>query len=116
MHAYGTNGIITEVEMPLAAKYDWVDVIVGFDNFDAASPMRWRSAQQDGILKKLVTAVAAPAPHGYFLRHKSLIPEGTSVVLAMIAPHSLDAFHAFTAPVQARQGAARFQPCLRRRR
>ena len=30
-HAYGTNGIITEVEMPLAAAYDWVDVIVGFE-------------------------------------------------------------------------------------
>ena len=29
-HAYGTNGIITEVEMPLAPAYDWVDVIVGF--------------------------------------------------------------------------------------
>ncbi|TIT58124.1 MAG: FAD-binding oxidoreductase, partial [Mesorhizobium sp.] len=23
MHAYGTNGIITEVEMPLTASYDW---------------------------------------------------------------------------------------------
>ncbi len=29
-HAYGTNGIITEVEMPLAPAYPWVDVIVGF--------------------------------------------------------------------------------------
>ena len=36
-HAYGTNGIIIEVEMPLTAAYDWVDVIVGFDSFmDAA--------------------------------------------------------------------------------
>ena len=37
VHAYGTNGIITEVEMPLTARYDWVDVIVGFDSFDAAA-------------------------------------------------------------------------------
>jgi FAD/FMN-containing dehydrogenase len=38
IHAYGTNGIITEVEMPLAPAYDWVDVIVGFDDFmDAAA-------------------------------------------------------------------------------
>ena len=36
-HAYGTNGIITEVEMPLAAAYDWVDLIVGFDSFEAAA-------------------------------------------------------------------------------
>jgi hypothetical protein len=42
-HAYGTNGIITEVEMPLTAAYDWVDVIVGFDTFidAAATAMRW---------------------------------------------------------------------------
>ena len=26
-HAYGTNGIITEVEMPLTAAYEWIDVI-----------------------------------------------------------------------------------------
>ncbi|RUW86692.1 FAD-binding oxidoreductase, partial [Mesorhizobium sp. M8A.F.Ca.ET.023.01.1.1] len=32
-HAYGTNGIISEVEMPLTAAYDWIDVIVGFDAF-----------------------------------------------------------------------------------
>ena len=37
MHAYGTNGIITEVEMPLTASYDWVDVIVGFDGFMGAA-------------------------------------------------------------------------------
>jgi FAD/FMN-containing dehydrogenase len=36
-HAYGTNGIITEIEMPLAPAYDWVDAMVGFDSFDAAA-------------------------------------------------------------------------------
>ncbi|MDZ7909351.1 MAG: FAD-binding protein [Gemmobacter sp.] len=29
-HAYGTNGIITEIELPLAPAYDWVEVFVGF--------------------------------------------------------------------------------------
>ncbi len=96
VHAYGSNGVITEVEAPLAAKYDWVDVIVGFDSFDAAVSYAIALGEQDGILKKLVTAVAAPAPHDYFLRHKSLIPAGKSVAILMIAPHSLDAFRAFT--------------------
>ena len=41
-HAYGTNGIITELEMPLAPAYDWVDVIVGFDDFEAAARLRRR--------------------------------------------------------------------------
>ena len=26
-HAYGTNGVITEVEMPLAPAYPWVELI-----------------------------------------------------------------------------------------
>ena len=60
VHAYGTNGIITEVEMPLTARYDWVDVIVGFDGFDAATAYALALGEQDGLLKKLVTVVAAP--------------------------------------------------------
>ena len=96
VHAYGTNGIITQVEMPLAPRYDWVEVIVGFDGFEAATAYALALAEQDGILKKLVTVVAGPAPHAYFLRHRSLIPERMSVVLIMVAPHSFDAFEAFT--------------------
>ena len=42
-HAYGTNGIITEIEMPLAPAYDWVDAIVGFDRFDQAASYAQRA-------------------------------------------------------------------------
>jgi FAD/FMN-containing dehydrogenase len=98
VHAYGTNGIITEVEMPLTARYDWADVIVGFDSFDAAAAYALALGEQDGILKKLVTVVAGPTPHDCFLRHRALIPQGASVVILMIAPHALDAFEAFTGP------------------
>jgi FAD/FMN-containing dehydrogenase len=98
VHAYGTNGIITEVEAPLTARYDWVEVIVGFDRFDAATAYALALAEQDGILKKLVTVVEGPAPHDYFLRHRALIPKSASVVILMIAPHALDAFEAFTRP------------------
>src|ERR1700678_2051021 len=98
VHAYGTNGIITEVEMPLTAAYDWVDVIVGFEAFDAAMNYAMALSQEDGRLQKLVTGVASPAPHDFFLRHRSLIPKGQSVVILMIAPHALDAFRAFTRP------------------
>ena len=98
VHAYGTNGVITEVEMPLAPTYDWVEAILGFDSFDAAAAYALALGEQDGILKKLVTVVAAPAPHEYFLRHRAFIPAGKSVVLAMIAPHAMDAVEAFTRP------------------
>ncbi|MEW9805127.1 FAD-binding oxidoreductase [Mesorhizobium sp. ZMM04-5] len=95
-HAYGTNGIITEVEMPLTAAYDWVDVIVGFDSFMGAARFGNALGCQDGLLTKLITPIAAPVPQLYFKRHQKFFREGQSVCLVMVAPHSLDAFLAFT--------------------
>ena len=95
-HAYGTNGIITEVEMPLAASYDWVDVIVGFDDFMGSACYGNALGCQDGLLTKLITPIAAPVPQLYFKRHQKFFREGQSICLIMVAPHSLDAFLAFT--------------------
>lgn len=95
-HAYGTNGIITEVEMPLTAAYDWVDVIVGFDSFMGAARYGNALACQDGILTKLITPIAAPVPQLYFKRHQKFLREGQSICVVMVAKHGLDAFLAFT--------------------
>ncbi|KQU77667.1 FAD-linked oxidase [Mesorhizobium sp. Root102] len=95
-HAYGTNGIITEVEMPLTAAYDWVDVIVGFDGFMEAARYGNALACQDGILTKLITPIAAPVPQLYFKRHQKFLREGQSICVVMVARHGLDAFLAFT--------------------
>ena len=95
-HAYGTNGIITEVEMPLTAAYDWVDVIVGFDSFMGAARYGNALGCQDGLLTKLITPIAAPVPQDYFKRHQRFFRPGQSICLVMVAPHSLDAFLAFT--------------------
>lgn len=96
-HAYGTNGIITEIEMPLAPAYDWVDAIVGFDTFGQAAAYANQLARQDGILTKLISVVSAPCPFDYFKRHQKFLKEGQSVVLVMVAAHSYDAFCAFSA-------------------
>ncbi|WP_027051293.1 FAD-binding oxidoreductase [Mesorhizobium erdmanii] len=95
-HAYGTNGIITEVEMPLTAAYEWVDVIVGFDAFMDAARYGNALACQDGILTKLITPIAAPVPQLYFKRHQKFFREGQSICVVMVARHGLDAFLAFT--------------------
>ncbi len=94
-HAYGTNGIITEVEMPLTGAADWVDVIVGFRSFAEAACFGNALGEQDGILTKLIAPVAAPIPHAYFLRHRAFLPRDGSVVLVMVAAHALDAFRTF---------------------
>lgn len=90
-HAYGTNGIITEVEMPLATAYDWVDAIVGFDDVNAAAAFADTLGRQDGILLKNLAVVAAPLPHDYFLRHQKFIRRDQSVVLIMAASFAMDA-------------------------
>jgi FAD/FMN-containing dehydrogenase len=95
-HAYGTNGIITEVEMPLTSAYDWVDVIVGFGSFMDAARYGNALACQDGLLTKLITPLASPVPQLYFKRHAKFLAEGMSVCVCMVAPQSLDAFLAFT--------------------
>nr|WP_306269124.1 FAD-binding oxidoreductase [Pararhizobium sp. IMCC3301] len=104
-HAYGTNGIITEVEMPLGPAYDWVDVLVGFEPGDAEGFSGWMDAVrfgnelglQDGILKKNIAPVQAPVPQRYFRRHSKFIEDGQSVCICMVAPFAMDAFSTFVA-------------------
>lgn len=92
MHAYGTNGIITEVEIPLDASYEWVDVIVGFDDYMKAVRFANRIANEDGLLLKELSTVAAPVPFDYFLRHRKFLQREHSVALLMIAPHAIEPF------------------------
>jgi FAD/FMN-containing dehydrogenase len=90
-HAYGTNGIIAEVEVPLAPAYEWVDVLLGFDGLERAAAAANQLGEQDGLLIKQLAVIAAPAPHDYFLRHRRLIPRDRTVVALMVARHALDA-------------------------
>jgi len=92
MHAYGTNGIITEVEMPLDAAYEWVDVIAGFDDYMKTVRFANLLANQDGLLFKEIATVAAPVPYDYFLRHQKFLKREHSVALLMVAPHAMGPF------------------------
>lgn len=94
-HAYGTNGIIVEAEMPLTEAHDWIDVMVGFDDFIEAAQFSELLARQDGILLKELSPCAAPIAQDYFNRHKPYIREGQSVVLIMVAPVSVEALALF---------------------
>ncbi|MEM8813151.1 MAG: FAD-binding oxidoreductase [Pseudomonadota bacterium] len=94
LHAYGTNGVITEVEMPLTASYDWLDVIVGFDTFADAAEFGNLVANADGLLTKEIAPIAAPVPYDYFLRHKKFLRKDQSVCVLMVAPFAMTAFEA----------------------
>jgi FAD/FMN-containing dehydrogenase len=94
-HAYGTNGIITEVEMPLCPAYAWVDVILGFDSLRAATEFANAAGEQDGLLLKELAVVAAPTPHDHFKRHQKYLPREKHLVMAMVADFALDPYLAF---------------------
>ena len=89
--AYGTTGIITALEMPLAPAQPWIDVVVAFDDFLAAVEFGREAALSDGIVKKLLSPITWPLP-SYFGALKSCCPEGKSIVIAMIAEGSLENF------------------------
>jgi FAD/FMN-containing dehydrogenase len=89
--AYGTTGIITALEMPLAPAWPWVDVVVAFDDFMAAVEFGHAAALADGIVKKLLSPITWPLP-SYFGALKSCCPEGKSILIAMIAAPSLESF------------------------
>ncbi len=87
-HAYGTTGIITEIEMPLTPLWPWRDVVVAFDDFLDAGLFAFALGAADGIVKKLVTPVAWPIPK-YFPRLNTILPEGKHIVICMIAEGSM---------------------------
>jgi FAD/FMN-containing dehydrogenase len=89
--AYGTTGIITALEMPLAPAWRWIDVIVSFDDFLEAVTFGYDAALADGIVKKVLAPVTWPLPD-YFGALKPSCPEGKSLLIAMIAEPSLETF------------------------
>lgn len=94
--AYGTTGLITALEMPLAPAWPWIDMIVVFDTFVDAMAVGYEAALADGITKKLLTPVAWPLP-AYFAEVRPLCPEGKAVLIATVAEQSVEAFKALLA-------------------
>jgi FAD/FMN-containing dehydrogenase len=89
--AYGTTGIITALEMPLAPAWPWVDVIVTFDDFFEAMQVGYEVALADGVVKKLLTPMIWPIPQ-HFPALKGHCPQDKHVIFCMIAEPSLESF------------------------
>ncbi|MBE9003539.1 FAD-binding oxidoreductase [Fortiea sp. LEGE XX443] len=88
-HAWGINGIITVVEIPLAPAYPWAEVIVSFDDFMTAAKFGQSLGNADGIMKKLIAIFASPIPQ-YFTALHQYISEGTHPAFLMVAEPSLE--------------------------
>jgi FAD/FMN-containing dehydrogenase len=100
IHAYGTTGIVTAVEMALAPAWPWIDLVVAFDDLATALDTGLAVAHADGVVKKLLTPVAWPL-HKCFKGLQQACPDNSCVLLAMIAEPSVAVFREM---VQARGG------------
>ena len=90
-HAYGTNGIITALDVAMAPAQPWVDVAVTFGEFAPLAAFCHALTCADGIAKRLATAIASPIPR-YFRALAERVPEHAHLGLFMIAAASLQPF------------------------
>jgi FAD/FMN-containing dehydrogenase len=88
-HAWGINGIITEVEIPLGRAYPWAELIVTFDEFMPTVRFGKALADSDGMIKKEIGVFAAPIPQ-YFNALRQYIPDGKHAALLIVAESSLE--------------------------
>jgi FAD/FMN-containing dehydrogenase len=90
-HAYGTNGIIAEIEMPLAPAWNWREVVVTFGDFMAAARFGVQLAHESGIIRKLISLQEWPVA-ALMKDLKPVVPDGQTMANCMIAEGSMVAF------------------------
>lgn len=92
-HAYGVNGVITQLTMPLAPYPDggWVEMLLGHSDWLEVNRFAEMLALSPGLWLKEVGTVQAPTPEKYFLRHKKFVQEGESLAVLMVAPNAVEA-------------------------
>jgi creatinine amidohydrolase/Fe(II)-dependent formamide hydrolase-like protein/FAD/FMN-containing dehydrogenase len=102
VHAYGTNGIITEVTLPLAPAQDWLEAAATFPDTLSAAAAGLAIAESAAIVKRSVCTLGAPIPAlpGFEGLGREIAHAGGSATavaaagglnLMLLAPSSLDA-------------------------
>lgn len=105
IHGYGTNGIITEITLPLAPALPWREAIVSFAELPTAIAFAQNLAHQDGIVSKEISIQADPIPQ-YFSSLKSYYQPGAHWVMVIVS--ELD-WLAFTQLAKANKGEIIFE-------
>ena len=95
-HAYGVNGLITEVELPLAPAYAWQDVLIGCRSLRDAAALGAALAGASGLLKKVVSVVDGELAR-HFTPLKALMQGEETVLIAMVAEESMEALRSLVA-------------------
>lgn len=87
-YSFGMTGVVTEVELPLAASFAWRDVMVTFPALADAMRFGQDLTLADGLdVRNCMPMDPGMAAHLTPLRE--FLPEGRAAALCMVAPHSV---------------------------
>jgi len=84
LHAYGVNGIITEVEVPLAPWHPWAERIAAFPTLAAAGRFGFALTAAEGIAKKEVGIFDRRIP-ALLKRIAPLVPPDHAMAIVMVS-------------------------------
>ncbi|MEP1768808.1 MAG: FAD-binding oxidoreductase [Sulfitobacter sp.] len=113
-HAYGVNGVITEIEIPIDPATDWAEAIIGLPTLAAATQFALDlGAAHDAILTRMISVFEAPIPDRFFLRHREHLDPAQAAVAVLVKRTDLPALAKFARPAS---GALRYdgQPSSRK--
>ncbi len=89
-HAYGTNGIVMELEIGLTEKTDWIHTAALFDSYDATLRFCLK-ALEEKLDCYLLTTVDRRFSR-FYTKFGDLFPADRDAVFAMIAPEEQERF------------------------
>lgn len=90
-HAWGLNGVITEVTMRTVPTRDWVGCIASFDTYEGAYAAGVQLAEAAEVACKLLTTVDARICE-YFPRLKGHIRAGKHLLVSLLPQQDVPAF------------------------
>ncbi|MEL7098019.1 MAG: FAD-binding oxidoreductase [Pseudomonadota bacterium] len=92
-HAWGLNGVITEVTLRTVPKRDWVGGLATFDSYEAAYACAHEIAKAEDVARKLLTTVDARIC-AYFPRLEGHIRAEKHLLVSMFPAEDETAFRA----------------------
>lgn len=94
-HAFGTNGVILDVEVALSPAIEWVHCTALFDSYRGALDFSVAASTPEIDLFLLSTVEARFSP--YYVQMGALFPPDRHAAFTMVAPESMERFRALVA-------------------
>tara|TARA_B100002051_G_scaffold90476_1_gene86390 strand:- start:38 stop:1402 length:1365 start_codon:yes stop_codon:yes gene_type:complete len=92
-HAYGTNGIVLEMELALSKARDWIHCAALFNGYDKA--LKFAQAAQEKAFDCYLLTVVERRFAQFYRKLGERFPTNRDAVFAMVAPEQFDKFKDF---------------------